>query len=84
MKIESRIPTESVSQFVARLARQNPIHYVRATGDEWAEVVTRLAGDEVQSDPTGDLLVALKRAHKLTDREMTLLLVNHLREQRRV
>lgn len=79
-----QIPTEGVSQFVARLARKCHITYARTVGDEWAETVTRLAGDEVRSDATGDLLVALKRAHKLTDREMTSLLINHQREQRRV
>ena len=79
-----QIPTEGVSQFVASLARKCHITYVRTAGDEWAETVTRLAGDEVRSDATGDLLVALKRAHKLTDREMTSLLINHQREQRRV
>lgn len=79
-----QIPTEGVSQFVARLARKCHITYTRTAGDEWAETVTRLAGDEVRSDATGDLLVALKRAHQLTDREMTSLLINHQREQRRV
>ena len=79
-----QIPTEGVSKFVARLARKHHITYVRTVGDEWAETVTRLAGDEVRSDATGNLLVALKRAHKLTDRDMTILLINHQREQSRV
>jgi hypothetical protein len=79
-----QIPQEGVSRFVERLARKHKITYVRTAGDEWAETVTRLADDDVRSDDTGDLLVALKRAHKLTDREMTALLVNHLREKRRV
>lgn len=78
-----QIPTEGVSQFVARLARKHHVSYARTAGDEWAETVTRLAGDEVRSDETGNLLVALKRAHKLTDREMTSLLINHQREEKR-
>lgn len=78
-----QIPTQGVSQFVARLARKHHISYARTAGDEWAETVTRLAGDEVRSDETGNLLVALKRAHKLTDREMTSLLINHQREEKR-
>ena len=78
-----QIPTQGVSQFVARLARQHHVSYARTAGDEWAETVTRLAGDEVQSDATANLLVALKRAHKLTDREMTSLLINHQREEKR-
>jgi len=78
------LPTEKVSQFVARLAQENHVAYVRTAADEWADTATRLSGDEVRSDSTGDLLVALKRAHKLTDREMSTLLINHLREQQRV
>ncbi|AME25817.1 hypothetical protein [Caballeronia sordidicola] len=79
-----QIPTEGVSQFVASLARKHHISYQRTAGDEWAETVTRLSDDNVQSDETSNLLVSLKRAHKLTDREMTALLINHLREKRRV
>lgn len=78
-----QIPTEGVSQFVASLARKHHVTYARTAGDAWAETVTRLAGDEVQSDATADLLVALKRAHKLTDREMMSLLINHQREEKR-
>lgn len=79
-----RIPTAGVCQFVADLAYESHISYTRSAADEWAEDVTRLAGDKPQSDATGDLLVALKRARKLSDREMAALLINHLREKRRV
>ena len=75
-----RMPKRGVSQFVARLARKHQITYVRTAGDALAEAATRLAGDEVESDATGNLLVALKRAHKLSDREMATLLVHHRRE----
>lgn len=78
-----RIPTSGVSRYVAELAARHHVTYSRSQVDEWARVVTRLAGDEVQSDETGDLLVALRRANKLTDREMAALLVNHLRERKR-
>lgn len=78
-----QIPTQGVRQFVASLAQKHHVTYVRTTGDALAETATRLAGDEVESDATGDLLVALKRAHKLSDREMTALLVNHRREMSR-
>ena len=84
MPLPLRIPKEGVRQFVERLAHQYQVFHKRTNGDKWAEIVTRLSGDEVQSDGTGDLLVALKRAHKLNDREMTALLINHQREMRRV
>jgi len=44
-----------------------------------ATAVTKLAGDEVKSDPTDDLLVALTRAGKLSPREMTKLVIAHHR-----
>ena len=79
-----RIPTSGVSRYVAELAARHHVTYLPSQFDDWACVVTRLAGDEVQSDETGDLLLALRRANKLTDREMAALLVNHLRERKRV
>ncbi len=84
LAVPLQIPSVGVSQFVERLARQHHVSYTRTAVDEWAETVTRLAGDDVRSDSTGDLLVALKRAHKLSDREMTALLISHQREIRRV
>jgi hypothetical protein len=78
------MPAEGVSEFVKALARKFNVTYSRTAGDVWAEAVTRLAGDEVRSDDTSDLLVALKRANKVTDREMATLLINHRREIRRV
>jgi len=79
-----QIPTTGVSQFVASLALEHRISYQRTAGDEWAETITKLSDDTVQSDETSNLLVALKRARKLTDHEMAALLINHLREKRRV
>jgi len=46
--------------------------------------VTKLAGDEVKSDKTDDLLVALTRAGKLTPRDMTRLVIAHHRNLARV
>jgi len=50
--------------------------------DQWAETVTRLAGDEVRSGPVQDMLIALKRAGKLSTGDMAALLVNYLRERK--
>lgn len=43
------IPTTGVAQFVRDLARQFGVSYARTPSDQWAETVTRLAGDEVRS-----------------------------------
>lgn len=76
------IPSAGVAGFVQGLARRFKVAYVPNAMDRWAETVTRLAGDEVHADDTEDLLVALKRSGKLSTDEMTLLLVNHLRERK--
>lgn len=76
------IPSSGVARFVHGLARRFKVAYVPNAMDRWAETVTRLAGDEVRADDTEDLLVALKRSGKLSIDEMTLLMVNYLREQK--
>ncbi|OXJ06547.1 hypothetical protein [Burkholderia sp. AU6039] len=76
------IPTRGVAKFVHSLARKYRVRYTRTQTDQWAETVTRLAGDEVRSGPVQDLLIALKRAGKLSTDDMTALLVNYLRESR--
>lgn len=77
-----KIPTTGVAQFVRALARQYRVHYTRTPTDQWAETVTRLAGDEVRSGPVQDLLIALRRAGRLSKDEMASLLVNYLRESK--
>lgn len=76
------MPTTGVAQFVRELARKHQVRYTRTSSDQWAETVTRLAGDEVRSGPVQDLLVALKRAGKLSTDDMATLLVNYLRERK--
>lgn len=75
-------PTTDVDQFIRRLAGLHGVRYVPTAADRWAETVTRLAGDEVRSGPVQDLLVALKRAGKLSKDDMARLLVNFLRERK--
>ena len=71
-----------MGNYVRRLAGLHKVRYVPTPADKWAETVTRLAGDEVRSGPVQDLLVALKRAGKLTKDDMARLLVNYLRERK--
>lgn len=75
-------PTTDVGNYVRWLAGFHGVRYVPTVTDQWAETVTRLAGDEVRSGPVQDLLVALKRAGKLTKDDMARLLVNYLRERK--
>ena len=65
--------------YVRQLANREGIVFAPTYADIWATAVTQLAGDEVKSDPTDDLLVALTRAGKLSPREMTKLVIAHHR-----
>jgi hypothetical protein len=75
-------PTTDVGNYVRWLAGFHKVRYEQTAADQWAETVTRLAGDDVRSGPVQDLLVALKRAGKLTKSDMASLLVNYLRERK--
>lgn len=76
------IPTTGVARLVYELARKHGVGYIPTPMDQWAQTVTRLGGDEIYPGPVQDMLVALKRAGKLSADEMAALLVNYLREQR--
>ncbi|MGS1117439.1 hypothetical protein [Castellaniella sp. UC4442_H9] len=75
-----RRPGASVtSLFVRALARRERVVYTALFADRWAEAVTRLGDDEVVSDATDDLLVALARAGKISASEQLRMLVAHHR-----
>jgi hypothetical protein len=65
--------------YVRRLARREGIAFAPTFADQWAQAVTKLAGDDIKSDKTDDLLVALTRAGKLSPRDMTKLVIAHHR-----
>lgn len=74
----------SVSEFVERLAQAYGVQYRRSGLDDFAEAVTRAAGDEVELDLTGKLLVALKKQDRINGRQFARLMANHIREIKRV
>ncbi|MCH1923332.1 hypothetical protein L9G74_03170 [Shewanella sp. C32] len=81
-KLEKTPPTKGVARYVTELARYYNVSYCYNAMDQWADAVTRLAGDEVVHNAVEDLLVALKRAGKITKQEVAILSVNYLREQK--
>ncbi|RQT28542.1 hypothetical protein BCO18175_01093 [Burkholderia contaminans] len=74
-----RSRTTPTARHVKALAREAGVQYVPTFGDHWAAAVTRLAGDEVNSDATDDLLVALTRAGKLSPSDLVRLVMAHHR-----
>lgn len=72
----------AVTRRARALAERTGVVYRRTQLDDWAEKVTELSGDEVVSDTTADLLVALVRAKVLSSRDMAQWLMEHEREKR--
>ncbi|HEY3535991.1 MAG TPA: hypothetical protein VGL01_01015 [Trinickia sp.] len=69
-----KLPTRSVGRFVERLAQAYGIQYRRSGLDDFAEAVTRAAGDDVELDFTGKLLVALKKQNRINGRQFARLM----------
>ena len=78
------MPTKGVSRFIERFARAHGISYVRTGLDDYAEAVTRTAGDDVVLDATGKLLATLKKKNLINGRQLARLMTNHTREMKRV
>lgn len=79
-----QLPKEGVGEFVRRFARAHNVVYQRTRLDDWAEAVTRAAGDDVRLDHTEKLLVALKKQHLINGRQAARLLTNYMNESERV
>jgi len=79
-----KLPTRNVGKFVERLAQAYGIQFRRSGLDDFAEAVTRAAGDDVELDLTGKLLVALKKQDRIDGRQFARLMANHIREIKRV
>jgi hypothetical protein len=73
-KQERLTPT---AKYVKDLAKREGISFKPIFADRWALSVTKLAGDEVKSDSTDDLLVALTRSGKLSPNDMVALVIKH-------
>jgi len=75
------VPTKNVGNFVIELAEHHNVSYSYSSMDQFADSVTTLAGDDIKHDRIKDLLVALKRAGKLSMQQVAQLSVNYLRER---
>lgn len=78
----ARCRANSVANQVVKMARQFGLSYADNPMDTFAESVTRLAGDDVKSDPIKDLIIALKRAGKISKRDVANLMAGYIKESR--
>lgn len=72
------------ARHVQQLAKRAGVEFVPTFADRWARAVTSLAGDDVKSDATDNLLVALTRRGKLKPDEMVKMVLAHHRALKRV
>ena len=72
-----RMRLTPTARYVRDLAKSESILFNPIYADRWASSVTKLAGDEVKSDSTDDLLVALTRSGKMTPQDMVALVIKH-------
>ncbi|MFN5349235.1 MAG: hypothetical protein ACK5A0_06820 [Polaromonas sp.] len=84
MMITSEFPTTGVATFVADVARRHGVSYVRSSNDALADFITRFSDDEVATDQTEDLIVALKRSKVIDGSQMVALLGNYIDEAKHV
>lgn len=75
------IPTRGLAKYIGELAREHNIRYVRTPEDALADVITRLADDDVVMDDVELLLLALERAGVIASMDVVPLHVNYLREK---
>ena len=78
------IPSTGLISFIATLAKEHGVSFARTGSDALADVITRLADDEVVTDETEDLIVALRRADVIDGPTMVSLLGSYLDEKRHV
>ncbi|NTY87489.1 hypothetical protein [Serratia fonticola] len=78
------LPTKGVRKFIEKVAAANGIQYQRTGLDDFAESVTRLAGDEIELDITEKLLIALKKKDLISGRQLARLMTNYMREVKNV
>ena len=77
-----KIPADNVAEFILELARQYGVRANRTKLDEFAEMATRLSGDDVVLDSVGQTLVALREKNVISGAQMNRLMFCYLREAR--
>ncbi|QFT29481.1 hypothetical protein FIV00_03215 [Labrenzia sp. THAF82] len=77
----AKIRLLSAEEQIRVLAKKHDISVARTALDDWADDVTRLAGDDVRFDEVQELVVALRRARVVDGVELTRLHSRYLDER---
>jgi hypothetical protein len=79
-----QVPLVGVRSYIASLAKRYGVSCVRTGSDALADVISHLADDEITTDETEDMIVALRRANVIDGPTTVLLLGRYLDEKRHV
>ena len=74
------MPKLGVRQFIDRLAEAHGVEQKRNGLDDFADDITRLAGDETELDRTGRLLVELRKRGVINNQQLARLVTNYMAE----
>ena len=74
-------PELTAEECIRALAKQHGIVAARTGLDDWADDVTRLAGDDVAFDEVQEVVVALRKAGVINGVELTRLHSRYLDER---
>lgn len=80
-QVAEKIRQDSAEQVVRDLASKHQIQISRTQLDDWADDVTRLAGDDVALDEVEELVVGLRKSGKVDGIELTRLHSRYLDER---
>ncbi len=80
-QVAEKIRHDSAEQVVRDLALKHEIGVVRTQLDDWADDVTRLAGDDVTLDEVEELIVGLRKSGQVDGIELTRLHSRYLDER---
>ena len=75
------IPETGLKDYITDLAKLHNIEYVETKIDQLSRVITHLSDDEIESDDTENLVVALHQAKIINGQQMVVLLSYYLKEK---
>jgi hypothetical protein len=75
----AKLLKDAAAATIKALAERHHVSYRQTASDVFGDDVTRLAGDDVQLDEPGLLLLALRRAGHISKQEATRLHGDYLR-----
>lgn len=78
------LPIKGLKEYIDLFAKAHSVSSKHSKLNDWAEAITRVAGDDVRLDETERLLMTLKKENLINGRQAARLLINYMREEAHV